>query len=348
MHILPWIMKIYPLHALLTLILSRHVNLLKKTEVYVSISPKVDSYCKPVDYKVDTPYEVPVETCNQPIDLCVPPSKVQLRIKEFFKPLKMHPILNSYPPMFFDYLPMFKGDHHITVEKHMESFDDFVDNFEIMHEDVILRLFSKSLVGDATLWFINLKACSIFSWIDFHLVFLRYWGENKYVDQYSIEINSMRRGKEESLATFNIRFQFFYYSMALEIWPSETTSMVYYTLAQHHELFLYLRERKSSSLEQMFTNVEEIEENFQVYGRLPKPFWDESFEQSKDYEQHESDLDVDQLEEGYGQEDVYEHKSYLGQLFASFSDFNSFLGLEIDKYDFSTNENADLYAHKLY
>jgi hypothetical protein len=59
-------------------------------------------------------------------------------------------------------------------------------------------------------------------------------------------------------------------------------------------------------------------------------------------------LDADQLEEGYGQEDVYEHKSYLGQLSASFSDFNSFLGLEIDKYDFSTNENADLYAHNLY
>ena len=70
---------------------------------------------------------------------------------------------------------------------------------------------------------------------------------------------------------------------------------------------------------------------------MPKQFWDESLEQSKAYEQHESDLDADQLEEGYGQEDVYEHKSDLGQLFASFSDFNSFLGLEID---FSTNENA--------
>ena len=56
-------------------------------------------------------------------------------------------------------------------------------------------------------------------------------------------------------------------------------------------------------------------------------------------------MDADQLEEGYGQEDVYEHKSYLGQRSASFSNFNSFLGLEID---FSTNENADLYAHNLY
>jgi hypothetical protein len=72
----------------------------------------------------------------------------------------------------------------------------------------------------------------------------------------------MRRGKDEALATFNRRFHSFYCSMPLEIWPSKTISMVYYTLAQHPELFLYLKESKSSSLEQMFTNVEEIEENF--------------------------------------------------------------------------------------
>jgi hypothetical protein len=59
--------------------------------------------------------------------------------------------------MFFEYLPVFKGDDHIAADKHMESFEDFIDNFEIMHEDVILRLFSKSLVRDVALWFRNLK-----------------------------------------------------------------------------------------------------------------------------------------------------------------------------------------------
>jgi hypothetical protein len=155
---------------------------IENIEVYVSISPEIDSYCKLVDYEVDIPFEVHVEACNQLVELCVHHSEVQLRIREFFKPLKLPPVLNAYPPMFFEYLQVFKGDHHITVEKHMESFKDFVDNFEIMQEDVILRLFSKSLVGDVALWFRNLKACSIFSWTDFHRVFLRYWGENKYVD----------------------------------------------------------------------------------------------------------------------------------------------------------------------
>jgi hypothetical protein len=154
-------------------------------------------------------------------------------------------------------------------------------------------------------------------------------GEKKSVDQYLIKLNNMRRWKEEALATFYKRFHSFYCSMPLDIRPFETAAMVYYTLAQHHESFLYLRERKSSSLEQMFTNAKEIEENFQARGRLPKQFWDESFEQSKAYEQHKSDLDADQIKEGYGQQDVYEQKLDLGHFSASFSDFNSFLGLKL-------------------
>jgi hypothetical protein len=51
-----------------------------KVEVYVSISPEVDSYCKPMDYEVDISYEVLVDPCNQPVDLCVHPIEDQLRI----------------------------------------------------------------------------------------------------------------------------------------------------------------------------------------------------------------------------------------------------------------------------
>jgi hypothetical protein len=48
---------------------------------------------------------------------------------------------------------------------------------------------------------------------------------------------------------------------SLEIRPTETISMVYYVMAQHLELVLLLRERKSTSLSQLFVDVEEVEEN---------------------------------------------------------------------------------------
>jgi hypothetical protein len=95
--------------------------------------------------------------------------------------------------MFFEYLHVFKGNDHIAAKNHMENFEDFVDNFEIMHEYVILRLFFKSLVEDDALWFRNLKACSICLWTDFHRVFMRYWGENKSIDQCISEFYALKK-----------------------------------------------------------------------------------------------------------------------------------------------------------
>jgi hypothetical protein len=64
----------------------------------------------------------------------------------------------------------------------LEAFVNFVDNLEIVHEDIIMRLFSKSLIGEAALWFILLEPGSIGLWTDFYYVFSKHWGENKCLD----------------------------------------------------------------------------------------------------------------------------------------------------------------------
>ena len=92
--------------------------------------------------------------------------------------------LNPYPLDFFEYLPQFSREDHVSAENHLESFHNFIDNFEMVHEDVVLRLFSKYLVGDAALWFKNIEASSIGSRADLYDTFSRCWGENKYFDQY--------------------------------------------------------------------------------------------------------------------------------------------------------------------
>jgi hypothetical protein len=71
----------------------------------------------------------------------------------------------------------------------------------------------------------------------------------------------LRRGEEEALAVFNMRFYDVYHSMPIEIRPTKTAAMVYYVMAQHSDLVLLLRERKSTSLSQLFMDVEEVEEN---------------------------------------------------------------------------------------
>ena len=143
----------------------------------------------------------------------------------------------------------------------MEAFENFVGQFEIAHDDVAMRLFSNSLFGDVDVWFKCLGANSIGSWVELCNTFLRYWGENKSFDQYLHEFTTLRRGKREVLSDFNQRFHSLYCSMPLEIKPSEIAAMVYYIVSQHSDLVLYLRERKSTSLSQLFMDTEEVEEH---------------------------------------------------------------------------------------
>jgi hypothetical protein len=148
------------------------------------------------------------------------------------------------------------------------------------------------LVREAALWFRDLEVGSISSWIDFYCAFLKYWGENKSLDQYLADFNALRRGEEEAMVVFNKRFYSVYHSMPLEIRPSEATSMVYYVMAQHSELVLLLRERKSSSLRHLFEDAEEVEKNIQACKRIREQTYFENMhahEQQKECK-YESDL----------------------------------------------------------
>ena len=133
------------------------------------------------------------------------------------KPLNLPYYLNSYPFDFFEYLPRFTGEDHVTAEKHLGAFEYFVDNFEILHEDVVMRLFLKSLVGDAAFWFRNLEAHSICSWTEFYNSFSRYWGENKSFNQYLFEFSFFKKKRNETIIEFNRIFHNIYYSMPIEI-----------------------------------------------------------------------------------------------------------------------------------
>lgn len=111
-----------------------------------------------------------------------------------FKPLRLPYFLHPYPPDCYEYLPQFSGENQVSAERHLESFEDFVEQFEIVHEDVIIIFFSKSLIKYVGAWFKGLKANSIGSWIEFSNVFVKYWGEYKSLDSYLADLYALKRG----------------------------------------------------------------------------------------------------------------------------------------------------------
>jgi hypothetical protein len=136
---------------------------------------------------------------------------------KMFKPLRLPYLLHPYPLDCYEYLPQFSGENQVSAERHLESFEDFVERFEIVHEDVIMRFFSKSLIRDVVAWFKGLRADSIGSWIEFSNAFVKYWGEYKSLDSYLADFYALKREKGEALSVFNRRFYSNYHDMPLEI-----------------------------------------------------------------------------------------------------------------------------------
>jgi hypothetical protein len=101
------------------------------------------------------------------------PSKTQHR----HRPLKLPHILHDFPLKHYEYLPMFDGElDAITVEKHIQVFEHFIDLFEIDHDDVCMRDFSQSLKGDTNEWFKHLQPETISSWEELKSVFSKFLG----------------------------------------------------------------------------------------------------------------------------------------------------------------------------
>jgi hypothetical protein len=233
--------------------------------------------------------------------------------------------LNPYPLDSFEYLPRFSGEDHVTAERHLGAFENFIDQFEIVHDDVTMRLFSHSLSGDVAVWFRCLEASSIGSWTELCHAFLKCWGENKSLDQYWFEFNALRRGEEEAFAVFNRRFYNVYRSMHVEIRPTEIAAMVYYVMAQHPELVLPSRERKSSSLRHLFEDAVEVEENIkaskwvhsQAYLKNLHVHEQEDCQSVSDSEQEDSEYESD-LEQQQGSR----YDSQLESGSSTFADFS--------------------------
>jgi hypothetical protein len=157
-----------------------------KDEICIQIPLEYDHTCDLEEIETDSkPSQVSLSsmTIKPSYQLVNPhdsPTVFLNRIRmKMFKPLRLPYLLHPYPLDFLKYLPRFSKEDHVIAERHLGSFENFFDQFELVHDDAIMRLFSKTLFRDAAIWFNNLRADSIGSWIELSNVFSKCWGENK-------------------------------------------------------------------------------------------------------------------------------------------------------------------------
>ena len=86
----------------------------------------------------------------------------------------------------------FSRNNAVTGEEHLRIFIDMLNDYEVEHEDVVMKLFVHSLTEDVRDWFRRLPDDSITSWSDLEKLFKEQYGDNTNVKFMLNDFNNIK------------------------------------------------------------------------------------------------------------------------------------------------------------
>jgi len=119
-----------------------------------------------------------------------------------YAPLALLAVLHDLPSKYAARIPTWGGDEEITAEEHVDKFNEFIDREEVDDEDVKLRLFAQTFIGEVRKWLKALPAGSIHNWVEFEDSFLRKWGNRTNRVQALSEYNNIIRALDKTIQNF--------------------------------------------------------------------------------------------------------------------------------------------------
>ena len=78
-----------------------------------------------------------------------------------FSPLALPIVMCDLPQNYAQRISLYDGEGNSTERQHVDRFDDFVNLEEIYDDDIEMRLFAQSLLGEANKWYRDLPSRSI-------------------------------------------------------------------------------------------------------------------------------------------------------------------------------------------
>ena len=125
-----------------------------------------------------TPIVIPLQTAHTPP---TPPRSNPSRVMAArFTPLILPQVLDDMPSDYQSKIPSFDGTpNSITAHQLVDKMADFYELHEIDEENVAMRLFVQTFVGDVRKWFRGLTAASITTLAELQRQFLNWWEVKK-------------------------------------------------------------------------------------------------------------------------------------------------------------------------
>jgi hypothetical protein len=189
-----------------------------------------------------------------------------------YKPLDMSKIPGyprQMPPISKRWFPKFTGGNGERADFHMNEFYSYFMLHPVADEaeDVVMKLFSNTLHGDAKKWYDNLPNASITSMDQFEEVFLEEWGiQSEDISVLQKNFEDIKQTENETLFNFQDRFEDTLHQIPASHRPKQEYVVHLYTHAILAHLGLPLRRRAPKMLNEAYGMAKEIEQNISSSG----------------------------------------------------------------------------------
>jgi hypothetical protein len=187
-----------------------------------------------------------------------------------YKPLDMSKIPGyprRMPPFYKNWLPRFAGIDGESLDYHMSKFWAFFQYRPVSDEaeDLVMKLFSASLHGEARRWYDNLPAASITSMDHFEEIFLARW-VMKLEDIQSLlkGLECIKQTEDEIVRVFGVRFQRLLYQIPESHRPKDKYLVYLYANGLQGHLSFLLNKKNPKTLAEAHNMAIRIEKNLSL------------------------------------------------------------------------------------
>ena len=134
------------------------------------------------------------------------------------------------------------------MEDHIKYFMQAIRLSNVIHEDMVCRLFPYTFKGKASTWYFALESSSIPSWDVFSELFTQKFGDDKTPKELVRELSSMKTKGKERVKDYNQWFSYLKNRIPSTILPVEELLVAYYIKGLPTQIAMWVKRARKESL----------------------------------------------------------------------------------------------------